>query len=88
MITHRYCCGEQNAIYQFSIKPITENKTHWKRAVYQCKLCKEITIRADTNLKAWNTKITIIDEHLYEQLRKERQEYERRIVDLTLQEQH
>ena len=82
MINHRYCCGNLNAVFQFSIRPVTDRtNTHWKRAVYQCKICKEYTVRADTDqLESWNTKITIINQEEFNSLYQERKEYEQRIT--------
>ena len=52
----KFCCEGQNATLIMGLWPITRRGLKFFTALYQCKKCKEVTLRGETNqVASYNT---------------------------------
>jgi len=57
----KFCCDGQHATMFVPLWPVIKKKIKWYTAVYQCKKCKEFSIRGETNQKtSWKTFVKFI----------------------------
>ena len=56
MVRTKFCCNGQNAELVMGLWPITRRGLKFYTALYQCKKCKEVTLRGETDqVASYNT---------------------------------
>jgi len=64
----KYCCGGGNAIMVEPLWPMQKRGKKFYMALFQCKICKEYTLRGDNQEKEWNTYVEILNKKYAEEL--------------------
>jgi len=64
----KYCCGGGNATLIEPLFPMIKRKKKFFMGIYQCKVCKEKTLRGENQEKEWNTFVEIINEERAQKL--------------------
>lgn len=79
MLNTKYCCGGQNAKFIVPARSVSRKGVMFKCAVYQCIICKEYSIRGETDQhKEWNTLAKIITAEEALKIQEEYKEYRQR----------
>jgi hypothetical protein len=60
--TEKYCCGGGNAIMIEPLWPMKRRGMKFFMALFQCKTCKEYSLRGESQEKEWNTFVDILNE--------------------------
>ena len=68
MATVKYCCNGGNAVMVEPLWPMKRRGTKYFMALYQCKKCKEYTLRGDSQAKEWNTFVEILNKQTAQEL--------------------
>ncbi len=66
--TTKYCCGGGNASLIETLFPMVKRGKKFFMAIFQCKKCKEMTLRGENQEKEWNTFVEIINEEKVQEL--------------------
>ncbi len=74
MLHTKFCCDGQNAIKVMGLWPVERKGKKYFTAIYQCKKCKELTLRGETNqVQSYNTLVEFISPEMFEELRAEKE---------------
>ena len=60
--TKKFCCGGNNALMVVPLWPMKRRGKKFFMALFQCKCCKEYTLRGENQEKMWNTYVEILNE--------------------------
>ena len=66
--TEKYCCGGGNAVLIEPLFPMVKRKKKYFMAIFQCKKCKEMSLRGENQEKEWNTFVEIINDQKVQEL--------------------
>jgi hypothetical protein len=78
----KFCCDGLNAVLIEPLFPVyrdvkDQKKVKFYTAIYQCRKCKELTVRGETNqLRYWTTFIEYITAEQVAALKKEKEQYD------------
>jgi len=79
MNSYKYCCGGLHAAFIVPTRSEIRNGARYKCAMYQCKVCKEYTIRGETNqVREWTTLARIISAEQALEIKRSYEEYRSR----------
>ena len=72
--TTKYCCGGGNAVLVEPLWPMEKRDQKFFMGLFQCKKCKEYTLRGESQAKLWNTYVEILNEKHAQKLKAEKKE--------------
>ena len=61
ILTKKYCCGGGNAHMIETLWPMTKRGKKFFMALFQCKTCKELSLRGESQEKEWNCFVKILN---------------------------
>jgi len=56
----KYCCGGGNALLVEPLWPMKRRGKKYYMALYQCKCCKEYSLRGETQARQWNCFVELL----------------------------
>lgn len=74
----KYCCGDNNAIMVEPLWPMKRRGKKFYMALFQCKICKEYTLRGESQAKDWNTFAEVLNKKRAQELIDKKKERKKR----------
>lgn len=74
ILSTKYCCGGGNALLVTPLWPMNKRGQKFLMGLFQCKKCREYSLRGESQAKQWNCFVEILNESNAKELMTQKKE--------------